>query len=71
MGIVKTSLPRRGDFSLCKKYLPFFVTPNEARGASLSLGRTKNGRLAGQKMGARRDKVGDLFEQPFALLLTV
>ena len=41
MGIVKTSLPRRGDFSLCKKYLPFFVTPNEVRGARLSLGRTK------------------------------
>jgi hypothetical protein len=29
-----------------------------------ALGRTKNGRLAGQKMGARRDKVRDLFEQP-------
>ena len=49
MGIVKTSLPRRGDFSLCKKYLPFFVTPNEVRGARLSLGMTKKDALAWEK----------------------
>jgi hypothetical protein len=35
------------------------AVPSEARGASLSLGRTKNGRSAGQCRG-------DFFEQPFA-----
>jgi hypothetical protein len=32
------------------------AVPNEVGDASLTLGRTKNGGSAGQKMGARQDK---------------
>jgi len=49
MGIVKNLFTKEGDFSLCKKYLPFFVTPNEVRGARLSLGMTKKDALAWEK----------------------